>query len=259
MIPNLSKSLSSLPQSALPAGRMVEPEDGGPPPYWLSDAPPDPGLWAWLRSRHPESGLWPLLLSGLSSEESRPWVDGEVFPADMSSPEHHDVAELLAGWWAGCTSTDEDGTSAVTAPFGRNWPGLAPPGVQTEQPDELADQCADFLADGRTRLGLVPAVRSADTLAVAGWSGPTNHTGDAGEISAVLRSWEDRFGVRVVGVGFATLQLSVAAPPTSTGHALAVAAEHFAFCPDNVWQGAETLAAYAEQILGVRSWSFWWD
>ncbi|MGN9763981.1 DUF4253 domain-containing protein [Micromonospora sp. SD12] len=259
MIPDLSQLLSSLPPTTLPSGRTVEPEDGGPPPYWLSDAPPDPGLWARLRSRHPESGLWPLLLTGLSSDERRPWVVGEVSPADMSSPELHDVAELLARWWADCATTDEDGGSVVTAPFGQDWPGLAMPGDQAEPPAQLADECAEFLVDGRTRLGLVPAVRGADTLAVAGWSGPTNHTGDAGEISAVLRSWEDRFGVRVVGVGFATLYVSVAAPPTTTGHALAVAAEHFAFCPDNVWQGAGSLAAYAEELLGVHSWSFWWD
>ncbi|MEH0970019.1 DUF4253 domain-containing protein [Micromonospora sp. CPCC 205546] len=259
MIANLSQLLSSLPPATLPPGRMVEPEDGGPPPYWLSDAPADPELWARMRSRHPGSGLWPLLLSGLSSDESRPWVDGEVSPADMSSPERHDAAELLARWWAGCTTADEEETLAATAPFGRNWPGLAVPGDQAERPDALADECVGFLADARTRLGLVPAVRSADTLAVVGWSGPMNHTGDAGEISAVLRSWEDRFGIRVVGVGFATLHLSVAAPPKSIGHALAVAAEHFAFCPDNVWQGAGSVAAYAEQIVGMPSWSFWWD
>ncbi|MEU4771172.1 DUF4253 domain-containing protein [Micromonospora sp. NPDC023644] len=259
MIANLSRLLSSLPPASLPPGRMVEPEDGGPPPYWLSDGPADPGLWARMRARHPESGLWPLLLSGLSSDERRPWVDGEVRPADMSSPERHDVAELLARWWADRTTVDEDETLAATAPFGRNWPGLARPGDLAEPPAELADECAEFLLDGRTRLGLVPATRSADTLAVAGWSGPANYTGDAGEISAVLRSWEDRFGVRVVGAGFATLNLSVAAPPTSTEHALAVAAEHFAFCPDNVWQGDGSLTAYADQLLGMHSWLFWWD
>ena len=41
----------------------------------------------------------------------------------------------------------------------------------------------------------------------------------------------------------------------------AVAAEHFAFCPDNITQGDhETLRAYTEHaVLGQRVWSFWWD
>jgi hypothetical protein len=93
-----------------------------------------------------------------------------------------------------------------------------------------------------------------------GWQGPINMVDDIAKVSAVLRSWEDRFGARVVGVGFATLDLSVAAPPVEEDHALRVAAEHFAFCPDNVWQSdTPTLTAYAESIRGVNRWSFWWD
>src|SRR5436190_2148497 len=78
------------------------------------------------------------------------------------------------------------------------------------------------------RLGLVAADRGSDALSVVGWNGAANYTGDTAELSAVLRTWEDRFGVRVIGVGFAELYLSVAAPPATTAEALAVAAEHFA-------------------------------
>jgi hypothetical protein len=49
------------------------------------------------------------------------------------------------------------------------------------------------------RLGLVAAERGADALAAAGWSGPLNYTNDTGEISAVVRDWERRFGVRARG------------------------------------------------------------
>ncbi|WP_459713962.1 DUF4253 domain-containing protein [Actinophytocola sp. KF-1] len=40
-----------------------------------------------------------------------------------------------------------------------------------------------------------------------------------------------------------------------------VAAERFAFCPDNIWQAAPgtTLASYAEQLVDSDSWAFWWD
>jgi hypothetical protein len=78
---------------------------------------------------------------------------------------------------------------------------------------------------------------------------------------SVLRSWEDRFGIRVVALTFDQLVLSVAAPPTTQAEAEAVAAEHFAFCPDNIAQGHhETLQEYAaHEIVGRRIWSFWWD
>ncbi|MFD5772781.1 DUF4253 domain-containing protein [Streptomyces fungicidicus] len=57
---------------------------------------------------------------------------------------------------------------------------------------------------------------------------------------AVVLHWERRFGARIVGVGFA---------------------EHFAFCPDSIWQGRRphTLAGYAKDLVGVTAWIFWWD
>ncbi|MFI2652384.1 DUF4253 domain-containing protein [Micromonospora fulviviridis] len=266
MIADLSQLLGLLQPGTLPAGRMVKPEDGGPLVYWLSDGPVEPALWARMRSRHGESGLWPLLLTGLSREETRPWADGEVYPADMTSPDLHDAAELLAQWWDVYTRTDEDDDmltaaerTAVTAPFGQRWPGMARPADPAGPPEHFADQYAEFLLQKPARLGLVPAARSADTLALTGWSGPANYVYDAGKTSAVVRSWGDRFGAEVVGIGFDTLYLSVAAPPTSPEHARQVAAEHFAFCPDNIWQGAGTLGGYADQIIGLNAWSFWWD
>lgn len=78
---------------------------------------------------------------------------------------------------------------------------------------------------------------------------------------AVLRSWEDRFGIRVVALMFDQLVVSVAAPPHTQTEAEAVAAEHLAFCPDNLTQGPHTaLREYATHaVLGQHSWSFWWD
>lgn len=40
-----------------------------------------------------------------------------------------------------------------------------------------------------------------------------------------------------------------------------MAAEHFAFCPDNVSQGTAdgTLRSYARTLVGEHTWSFWWD
>ncbi|MHA4814087.1 DUF4253 domain-containing protein [Streptomyces aculeolatus] len=83
---------------------------------------------------------------------------------------------------------------------------------------------------------------------------------DTAAFAAVVRDWEDRFGARVVGVGFSTLHLSVAAPPAGIEDAVAVAAEHFAFCPDNVWQGThDNLTDYAENLVNLNCWDFWWD
>lgn len=254
MTAELPRLLDALPAGLLPPGRLVTPEEGGKPAYWLSDEPAEPGLWARLRAQHPTTGLWPLLLGDLGSDPDRPWVVGEVDPANTSSADAHDPAALLAEWWDEATGGDQ----ATAAPFGGQWPGLADPGFPVHAPDDLADEYADVLLDGQ-RLGLVPASRGADTLAVTGWMGPANFTGDSGQIAAVVRTWEERFAARVVSIGFDTLYLSVAAPPITTVDALGVAAEHFACCPDLIWQGSGTLAAYAEHLVNLNCWSFWWD
>jgi len=154
----------------------------------------------------------------------------------------------------------------TVAPYGSEWPGLAPATAPDADPEARAAEIADSLADSGSwlkdaRLALVPARRSADIPAAIGWSGPVNYEGDVARLCAVLRSWEDRFGIRVVALTVDQLVLSVAAPPTTTAEAEAIAAEHFAFCPDNITQGHhETLRAYAaHDVLGQKVWSFWWD
>ncbi|MCH0539164.1 DUF4253 domain-containing protein [Streptomyces sp. MUM 203J] len=48
--------------------------------------------------------------------------------------------------------------------------------------------------------------------------------------------------------------MSAAAPPRTLPDALVVAAEHHAFCPDNVWQGSGSLDAYAKELLLADHW-----
>ena len=253
---------------------MFETEAGvlDEPILWISDTTPDPAIWGFLRSQHPHTGLWPLLLEGHHAEPDRPWTSGELDPDLIESdPSDHDPNQLLAGWWSDYTALEEGDwltdaeRIAVTAPFEDRWPGLAPPGQLQQDPDALAAEFAEELVtfpwfDPASRLGLSVSERSADAPAALGWSGPVNYDNDTAKFCAILRSWEDRFGVRVVAMGFATLHLSVAAPPAELDHALHVAAEHFAFCPDNVWQsGIATLTRYAEKLINRPWWSFWWD
>jgi hypothetical protein len=261
----LETLIAALPSGLLPAGRVVAARDGSGPAYWLSDEPGDGDLWIRLHAEHPGSRLWPLALHGLETDPDRPWVEGEVYPKDSSAPGSHDVEALLSEQWdenAEDPQDDDEDDEAerviVIAPYSQ-WPGLAPEGDVQEAPALLAEAYAQKIFDGSARLGLVAAERGADVLATVGWNGTADNGTDAGQISAVLRSWEDRFGIRVVGVGFDTLKVSVAAAPLTLDEALPVAAEHFAFCPDNIWNGNDSIAAYAEEIVGEKHWTFWWD
>jgi hypothetical protein len=249
----------------LPPGRKAAPL------AWLTDDPPPPGLWGSLRAGHDSTGRWPLILGEIKNAPGYPWTTGELDLSLVTSrPADHDADALLAGWWSTYTAADDDDDMlpsaerrAVTAPFDR-WPGPAPAGSLQEDPDVRAAEFADHLITDNwlttPRLGLSTSTRGAHAPADLGWGGPLNYENDTAQFSAVLRTWEDRFGVRVVGLGPSNLYLSVAAPPVDAGHALHVAAEHFAFCPDNVWQSCTTtLVSYAKTITGRAWWSFWWD
>jgi hypothetical protein len=257
----------------LPAGRIVCAEYSDQmPALWLSDGPAEPGWWRLLQSAHPVTGLWPLVLGGLYHDmKERPWAVGELWPQRMSDPASQHAEDVLERLWkrrtelADGVDPNEEGVVAIRKtldPFGWQWPGLsAARPTPIDEPAAMADGLAEALVDrGSRRLGLVACDRGADALAVAGWFGPANHTNDTGELCTVLRSWEDRFGVRVVGADFATLYLSVVSPPQTYDEAIGVAAEHFAFCPDNVWQSDDgTLAKYALSLIDVPIWHFWWD
>ncbi|MFI0895713.1 DUF4253 domain-containing protein [Streptomyces sp. NPDC020983] len=171
----------------------------------------------------------------------------------------------------------------AVAPFGAAWPGLAagrerPWGAD---PDELAARVlADVRAAEQRRLaeyardaarGIAAtrpafalgrphrAAETADLLARRGLTGLFPY--GAAELTAVLTSWEERFGTRLVGLDHETLILSVAAPPRTPPEAERVAAEHFAFSCDTVLRdGDAALREYAaNQLVAARTWRFWWD
>ena len=146
------------------------------------------------------------------------------------------------------------------APFGPAFPGLAPtlPAV---------GEWPVTFTEGSAHLGLVSCRRPADAVAIAGWLGAINRSG-AAQISAVLRSWEDRFGVILAGLGFATMTLLATRPTPSDDDALRVAAEIAALCPDALWQ-PEALWPYEERepsledvsrrVVRSHIWRLWFD
>ncbi|MFF4748272.1 DUF4253 domain-containing protein [Streptomyces sp. NPDC002514] len=266
----------------LPPGRLIDETDDGPwpePLLWHAEKSATPGSWAALGAPAGRVGLLPVLID-LGDPQGGPehW---ELSPAHTSYPGDHDAEDVLvehwdAGQWeaegeGGAADGDGSGPDRRHASAEADWPGFAPAGSLTVEPGACAAQVADLLsgadAGGRApagfkdpHLALVPARRSADIPAAIGWSGPVNHEDDVARLCAVLRSWEDRFGIRVVALGFDSLVVSVAAPPADRTDAEALAAEHFAFCPDTITQdGPAGLSDYAEELIGARVWSFWWD
>ncbi|MEU6848598.1 DUF4253 domain-containing protein [Actinacidiphila alni] len=273
MLPNPLPHLAADPTGAaldlrLPPGSLVDTTHEGrwhEPLLWYADGPATADTWRSLLPAR-AAGLQPVLIEAGAPHSKGPsgW---DLMPELTSYPGDHDAEEVLAGFWTDLLEdvAEEGEEDEVLAPYGTQWPGLATALAPAVDPDEAAAAItADLVTTDwleKPHAALVHARRSADIPAALGWSGPLNYENDPARLCAVLRSWEDRFGIRVVALAFDRLTLTVAAPPRTQEEAEAVAAEHYAFCPDNIDQGTyETLREYAAKaVLDVHTWSFWWD
>jgi len=241
---------------SLPPGRLVSVDEmTGPavdrPVMWISGRPIDRigRTWARLADAFAETGLWPLIIDERGESEMEERLLG--YPPIAS----RDAARILRQAWAENVPSDEDEFDSETyAPLGKRFPGLAP-----ATPGERPTTIASLVADATGYLGLVAVERPADVPGAISWSGPANYDLHPADQSSVLRSWEARFDAYLVGLGSDTMVVAVARPPLDRPSATRIAAEHMAFCPDNIWQGAETIRSYADMLVRAEQWPFWWD
>lgn len=210
---------------------------------WMSAAPLDDttALWWRLAGVFSQTGLWPLVTQSLDdpSNPGRPWSAGEFSdPTEPSRSAEEFFSEALEG---------------LESRYPAGFPGLA---AAQRHDSELVEVPRLTLPAGG--ILLVPTTRPADVLSRLGWLGATNHHSSA-DLTVVLRSWEDRFGTVPVLLGFDVLGVVSEALPSAGDDLDRLAAEHYAFCPDNIDQGMDDLRAYGEQIGRSPAWTFWWD
>jgi hypothetical protein len=189
--------------------------------YWISDDSVADAveLAATLSEAFSETGVWPLL-----------WRYGEdpsnytVETVDLDAIDAVNVESLLRDGWARFAQQQPDDD----VPFGHRLPGLA-----AQTPREDASAANPFSRVPRDdpyagRLLLVPCNRPADAISAIGelaWGMP------APLISAVMRSWEERFGAVLVAVEPSHTWMAVQAPPRDPKQALLLAAEYSGFSP----------------------------
>jgi hypothetical protein len=254
-------------------GRQVRAGWARPVPVaWVTDhARPSAGMdWAGLADAAEGTGLQPVLLAGLGGETERPWDRGEFGgPEDPAEAGAAGVEALLRDGWPGPGAGEGEGGFAAEdpeweadfraqfTPYEDGFPGLAPASTGAPDPWRLRVALGQLTPPGR--IGLVPAARPADVLARLGWQGTVNRGWSGAQLAAVLRSWEDRFGARLLTVGFAEIRLLVSRPPRTLEAALPVAAEHRAFCDECGRMGLTKVSEIANLLVGNPFWDFWWD
>ena len=97
-----------------------------------------------------------------------------------------------------------------------------------------------------------------EVLAVVGWGGLANRGESLLTLTAILRSWEDRFGARVIDVGYTDLRLFVERPPRTLEAAQRVAAEQV-FLATDCLNGCRSIPDLAPLLVNAPIWTFWWD
>jgi hypothetical protein len=279
--------------------RIVAGFGSGQPVAWAtSESVPDPGrVWSDLSDVSPQTGLVPFLLrslddlmlpiltrmfpdevqalaDGAHGEAGRPWANDEFGdPEDIAGLDRIDGAQMLARLWQGQLpfemdfddevvddyyeeDDDDEELLAMRAPFAADFPGLAP----AQELPVTAKQIHQILGSlPPARIGLAAASRPADVLPLIGWQGAVNGFGGALPIAAVLRSWEQRFGAKLLQVGFAEISVLASRPPRTADVAQLLAAEQFAFCDECAGRGLHDIKAITDYLLDSPVWTFWWD
>lgn len=247
-----------LGEVVLPPGRRIVPMDGpGDPVAWVTTRPvPDAGLaWSALSDLYQQTSLVPVLLTDSERDEDFYFYA----PADVADLDHLDAADMLRTLWDQSMPLNQvDDFHAVSerAPFSRQFPGLAPP---EDSGLSMAQLHATLRSLPPAPVALVPARRAADVLPMVGWCNPDRFETSL-PIAVVLRSWEVRFGARLLRVGpGAQIQLLVERPPRTTETAQRIAAEHFAFCDECAGQGLREIPEITASLVNAPTWIFWWD
>src|SRR6266536_1040873 len=191
-IPFLAKRSGGVPSARRPtiAGVRLPPGRRAPdslPSYWISDEPLEEcgSAAATIARAFAETGLWPLLWPW--DEDPAAYLDQPIEPDRVDAV---DVEAVFRRGWDRIAAHP----AGLVEPIGPDFPGLAAgsPVDRGAAPDPFH---AAGLVDVSARLMIVPCNRPADCVALIG--GLAVEADTAG-ISAVIRSWEERFGAVLV-------------------------------------------------------------
>ena len=254
-IPFFAERSGKLPRSgAKVVGGVQLPKGSRCARFWSTDAGVEDafGLARRLASVFSSTGLWPVVWAW-ADEGPDAYVMGT---ANLSHADSINAARALRRAWR-TTGLFRSG------PF----PGIAAGADDarlTVQPfgDLVEESWAESAPPGGWIMMLVPVNRPADLYSVLGTE-TTEYHSDA-EATAILRSWEERFGAVPSVLTPSTLDLEVGAPPPTAEDARRLAAEHAAFGPPEEWEGIDALAEElrsTSDVPGATSahhWGFGW-
>src|SRR5262249_17440842 len=101
--------------------------------------------------------------------------------------------------------------------------------------------------------------RAADVLPTVGWCGSDQFQTPL-PVAAVLRSWEARFGARLLTVGpGAQIRLLVGRPPPAHRAPPGIPAPPLPLLDECAGQGLRHIPTITASLVNAPTWTFWWD
>lgn len=210
------------------------------------------GIWRALVLEFGLSGLWPVVFDGPAPGQ---YVEIETWVRPPQSVDQRAVPEILMSEWS------------------KHWVGDFPGQADEQSRLRALLESLEVPLEGSKRVGLVAVSRPADVPAAIGWFNQADGNGVCAH-SAILRSWEDRFGAYLVSLGKntqgTTLRLGVERSPRSEDQRRLLAAEMLAFCPalaetvatPNGLDGSGVVASALKRLSAALEdstvWSFRW-
>jgi hypothetical protein len=226
---------------ALPSGALLE--TNGARLAWITDDNvPDVGAkWLALYAAREQTGLYPVIL--IDRDEPR-WERDSFFPNAPEEIDQLKLEEVFQSWAESFFDTPPKLPDLTVA--------------STTENVAAADAAVKAFTSGR--LALVESPRGADALSYMGWTG-NSYYDSAEALALVVRSWEDRFGARVVAVGREELVVVLTRPPATAAAARSVSDELLLADPDiesgDIPKGVE-IVKVGSGLAGQPVWHFWW-
>lgn len=215
-------------------------------------------LWEALREQIVPLGYWPLILGRRSDSLTSPGRT-DSWPIVASHEEIANAASSLdlEGWLGrqlGGRTGHSGGLDGLDGFDGFFTPEAMQPNHQfsvhlnqlTHKPYSEVGMALIPLPHG----WLVPAF-----FHIGGWNAcpsPEVHV-------RLLETWARDYGAELVGYCGDVLELRVLNPPRSLEQARELARAQYAYCPDIVEQGVQTIENLARTLVDSSVWYFWWD
>jgi hypothetical protein len=208
--------------------------------------------WLALVRVFSQTGLWPVV-GRLGYGTARPWEQHHRWKPEPTAERPNTIERVLAEAWDGqalCDARTGARLPETRPPIGGLAPGSVGSGV-----DLFPSTDAWWYRPGV--ITLVAVEHPWEAPAVGGWDLALNQSLLGADFSAVVKSWQERFGAYMPAAD----ELVVTRPPQSSGQAMRLAEEHRLVCPyDSQFHDPdERPGEYAHGLVGSTRWGFWWD